>query len=523
MKHSLKILLAFAGSVLATVSCNNSVDNTASIAAMNLKRGEILACGPEDGELFGTVSFTASIPDKVKIDFNTGVALLHSFEYDEAEKMFAKVVDECPDCAMAYWGVAMANFHPLWAPPSEEELKKGTQAVEIGKSIKNKTERESDYINAIGKFYENSSTLGHRPRVLEFEKAMENIYTKYKDDKEANILYALALNAAADPKDKTYVRQKKALDILLPIYDKEPLHPGLAHYIIHNADNTELANIALNAARKYASIAPASAHAQHMPSHIFTRLGYWDDAVKSNLVSVDAAKCHAEKAKIDGHWDEEWHGIDYLVYAYIQKGDNTNAKQWVDYVNTTEKVVPENFKVAYAFAAVPARYYLENRMWKEASKLPVHPANFPWKKFPWQESITHFARVIGFVNSNDISNAKKERDVLNQLYDTLKGMKEKANEAAQVLVQIKTSDAWINFKENKHEDALRLMSEAADMEDGMEKHPVTPGEIIPARELLAEMYLQMNKPAEAQTAFNATLKTHPNRRNAVNRVKELKM
>ncbi|HKP31934.1 MAG TPA: tetratricopeptide repeat protein [Chitinophagaceae bacterium] len=518
MKRPPAILFAAVSGILATVSCNNSPDNTASIAAMDLKRGEILTCGPEDGELFGTVSFTASIPDKVKTDFNTGVALLHSFEYDEAEKMFAKVVDACPDCAMAYWGIAMANFHPLWAPPSDEELKKGSQAVEIGRSIKNKTEREADYINAIGKFYENASTLGHRPRVLEFEKAMENIYTKYKDDKEANILYALALAAAADPKDKTYSRQKKALDILLPIYDKEPLHPGLAHYIIHNADNPELANIALNAARKYASIAPASAHAQHMPSHIFTRLGYWDDAIKSNQVSVDAAKCHAQKAKIDGHWDEEWHGIDYLVYAYLQKGDNANAKQWVDYVNAADKVYPANFKVAYAFAAVPARYYLENKMWKEASALPVHPAGFPWKKFPWQESITHFARVLGFVNTNDIANAKKELNTLNNLYDTLKVMKDKANEASQVLVQIKTSDAWIHFKEHKNEEALKLMTEAADMEDGMEKHPVTPGEIIPARELLAEMYLQMGKPADARAAFDATLKTHPNRRNALKRI-----
>ena len=517
MKHTFKIFIAAVSCAVA--SCNNSADNAPSIAAMDLKRGEILTCGPEDGELFGTVSFTASVPDKAKTDFNMGVALLHSFEYDEAEKMFAKVVDQYPDCAMAYWGVAMANFHPLWAPPLEDELKKGTQAVEIAKSIKKKTERESDYINAIGKFYENASTVAHRPRVLEFEKAMENIYIKYKDDKEANILYALALNAAADPTDKTYSRQRKALDILLPIYEKEPLHPGLAHYIIHNADNPELAKIALNAARKYASIAPASAHAQHMPSHIFTRLGYWDDAVKSNQVSVDAAKCHAEKAKMPGHWDEEWHGIDYLVYAYLQKGDNTNAKIWVDYVSGTDKVFPQNFKVAYAYAAVPARYYLENKMWEEASNLPVHPANFPWKKFPWQESITHFARVIGFVNSNDISNAKKELGILNSLYDTLKVMKDKANEASQVLVQIKTSDAWIRFKENKNEEAIKLMTEAANMEDGMEKHPVTPGEIIPARELLAEMYLQMNKPAEAQAAFDATLKTHPNRRNALNRIK----
>jgi len=502
------------------IACNSNpgAETGTSIASMALKRGEVISCGPADGELFGSVSFTATVPEASKTDFNVAVALLHSFEYDEAEKMFAKVIDAAPDCAMAYWGIAMSNFHPLWAPPSQDELEKGKKAVDIAKSINKKTERETAYINAIGKFYENAGSASHQQRVLSFEKAMEEVYDKYKDDKEAPVFYALALNAAADPTDKSFAKQKKALSLLLPVFEKEPLHPGLAHYIIHNADYPELAEIALPAARKYASIAPASAHAQHMPSHIFIRLGLWDEAIKSNQVSVDAAKCYAEKAKIIGHWDEELHGIDYLVYSYLQKGDNTSAKQWVDYLNSFDKVSPANFKVAYAFAASPARYYLENKMWKEASALPIHPANFAWNKFPWQEAITHFARALGSVNTGDLSKAKTELVILQRLHDTLANQKGKQIEAQQVKVQVKAVDAWIHLKENKKDEALALMQESVAIEEGMEKHPVTPGEIIPARELLGEMHLLMGNKAEAKASFDATLKTHANRRNSMNRV-----
>src|SRR4029079_19381358 len=211
--------------------------------------------------------------------------------------------------------VAMSNFHQLWEPPLPEELQKGTKAIAIARSIKDKTKRESDYIESIGKFYDEADRIDHRNRVLKFEKAMESIYKNYPDDSEATVLYALALNAAADPTDKTYAKQRKAFDLLAPVFQKEPLHPGIAHYIIHNCDYPPLAELALPAARKYASIAPASAHAQHMPSHIFTRLGLWDECIQSNLVSVSAALCYASKAKIKGHWDEELHGLDYVVYG----------------------------------------------------------------------------------------------------------------------------------------------------------------------------------------------------------------
>ncbi|MFI5186818.1 MAG: hypothetical protein ACHQF0_08845 [Chitinophagales bacterium] len=503
--------------VISLFSCKSKskTDQYDAISSLDLKRGEIVSCGPQDGEMFGTVSFTASVPYNLKKDFNIAIALLHSFEYDEAEKMFAKIIDQAPDCAMAYWGVAMSNFHPLWAPPTQPEFQKGMKAIQLARAISNKTKRESDYIEAIAKFYENADHTDYRSRVLSFESAMEKIYVNYPDDKEAVVFYALALDAAADPADKTYTNQRKAFAILNPVFEKEPLHPGIAHYIIHNCDYPGLAELALPAARKYASIAPASAHAQHMPSHIFTRLGLWDESIQSNLVSVSSAKCYAEKAKINGHWDQELHGMDYLVYAYLQKGADDFAKQQVDYLQTINSVYPADFIAAYAFAAIPARYLLEGKLWKEAAHLQIHPESFPWGKFPWQEAITHFARLLGAVHINNLDEANKELENLKLLYEKLAAQKDKRQEAAQVEIQIKISGAWIEYRQRNNGKALALMKAAADMEDAMEKHPVTPGAVIPARELLGEMLLEMNKPQLALENFELDLKIHPNRFNGL--------
>jgi len=504
------------------ISCNNSEVKSINTNLTDLKRGAIISCGPQEGELFGTVSFDATIPAQFQKDFNTGIALLHSFEYDEAEKMFAKVIDEAPDCAMAYWGVAMSNFHPLWVPPSQADLQKGMQVIRVARSIKNKTRRESGYIEAIAQFYEHADELDHRSRVLKFEKAMADVYRLYPDDKEAVVFYALALDAAVDPTDKTYSRQRKAFELLEPIFQQQPLHPGIAHYIIHNMDYPGLAELALPAARKYASIAPASAHAQHMPSHIFTRLGLWDESIKSDLASVSSAQCYAEQAKLNAHWDEELHGIDYLVYAYLQKKDDDSAKQQLDYLESINKVSPANFKVAYAFAAAPARYALERKDWKMASELQLHSANFSWKEFPWQEAITHFAKLLGYVHLNNLSDAEKELDQLKTLHQNLLTQKNKSLEAAQVDVQIKASEAWIELKKGNKQKAKALMIAAADKEDAMEKHPVTPGSVLPARELLGEMLLELNEPPLAVEAFEQDLKINPNRRNGTNGLNKAK-
>ncbi|MEJ7693488.1 hypothetical protein [Daejeonella sp.] len=516
MKTVLPIRLCLSAAmiaILASCSGGNSISADESVKEMNLKTGDVAWCGPPQKE-FGSVNFATSCSENVKNDFNMGLALLHSFEYDEAEKAFAKVIEKEPDCAMAYWGVAMSAYHPLWAPPSEAELIKGARAIALAKSKTKKTKRESEYIDALGVFYTNWDTKDHKTRCLAFEKAMEKIHLSHLEDKEAAIFYALSLDASASPADKTFKNQKKAFRILSSLYPGQPNHPGIVHYIIHSYDYPELAQAALPAARKYASIAPSSAHAQHMPSHIFTRLGLWDENIKSNLAATSSAKCYAENAGLKGHWDEELHGMDYLMYSYLQQGDNKLAKGQWDYLKTIKEVSPVNFKVAYAYAAIPARYVLENKNWKEAAQMKLLPEAFPWEKYPWQKAIVHFTRILGLANTNNIAAAKAELKQLGVSHDTL-ASRGVAYEANQVKIQLTSAEAWILFKEGKNEQALKLMKLAADVEDATEKHPVTPGEVLPARELLGEMLLQMNKPGEALIAFEANLKKHPNRFNGL--------
>jgi hypothetical protein len=501
--------------LLLQVSCKMKDKNISpeEIKAINLKRGEIVLCGPADKQ-FGTVQFDISCTKDVKSTFNLAMALLHSFEYDEAEKVFTKIIDKEPGCAMAYWGVAMCNYHPLWAPPGPVELAKGAKVIELAESLHRIPERESGYIHAIAEYYKDWDKADQHTRCIRYEKAMEKLYTQYPDDREAAIFYALALDAAADPADKTFTYQKKAGTILNAIYPNEPNHPGIVHYIIHTYDYPGLAELALPAARKYASVAPASAHAQHMPSHIFTRLGLWDECISSNLNSTASAKCYAENAGLKGHWDEEFHGMDYLVYAYLQKGEDSLAKAQWDYLRTIREVYPANFKVSYAFAAIPARYVLENKMWKEAAALELYPLSFPWDKFPWEKAIFHFTHLLGAVHTGHMDSARSELDKLKILRDTLLGQKNpyKAN---QVDIQIRASEGWMLFKERKYSAALEQMLSAAEMEDATEKNPVTPGEVIPARELYADMLLEMGYGEKALTAYQEDLVTHPNRFNGL--------
>ncbi|MDO1449125.1 tetratricopeptide repeat protein [Rhodocytophaga aerolata] len=500
--------------ILASVSCKkkNTAETNTAISELNLKRGEVITCGPPDRE-FGSLVFQTSCGDESE-NFNLALKLLHSFEYDEAEKVFASIIDRFPDCAMAYWGVAMSNFHPLWTPPTEAELKKGAKAIELAQTLSSKSKKEASYIAAIASFYKDWDTVEHRERCLRFEKAMEQVAADYPEDKEATIFYALALNAAADPSDKSFAKQKKAGAILQKMSPEESNHPGVIHYLIHTYDSPELATLALPAARKYASVAPSSAHALHMPSHIFTRLGLWEECIQSNRASVSSAQCYGEAAGIQGHWDEELHGLDYLMYAHLQKGENTLAKQQWDYLQTIQEVHPVNFKVAYAYAAIPARYVLENKRWQEAATLPMHPANFPWNEYPWQKAIIHFTRLLGAVHLENLASATTELNELNQIHQTLLKQKD-AYKANQVLIQLKAGEAWIRFKEGKPAEALELMQLAADMEDKTEKHPVTPGEVIPARALEADLLMEMNQPAKALQAFEADFKKHPNRFNSL--------
>ncbi len=502
--------------LLALYSCDSKRDQVklqGELQSIDLLRGDIALCGSGETQ-FGTVDFDLSCSEKVRANFNLAIALLHSFEYEDAEKVFAKVIDEEPDCLMAYWGVAMSNFHPLWAPPSKEELEKGSKIIAFARSLKSSDSRESDYVETVATMFDDWSSIDHKTRLQKFETASESLSKKYAGDTEAAIFYALALKAAADPTDKTFAKQRKAGKILNDLFSKQPDHPGVAHYIIHTFDSPELADLGLPAARKYASIAASSAHALHMPSHIFVRLGLWEESAKSNINSVEAAKCYAENQGLNAHWDEELHGLDYLVYAYLQQGRDEKAKEQLDYLKSMLTISPLTFKVAYSLAAVPTRYALERKDWQSATLLDLKPSQFPWKKFPWERSIVSFGKVLGAVHTKNTELAVKALQELRNNHAELEKMK-KSYEANQVQIQIMASEAWIGLMQGKNDEAVRLMTAAADMEDATEKHPVTPCEVIPARELLADMYMELKRYGPALKAYETDLKGHAGRLNAL--------
>jgi tetratricopeptide (TPR) repeat protein len=478
-------------------------------ADINLNTGEIALCGSGS---FGDVQFGLSCKETVQADFNLATALLHSFEYAEAEKVFAKVIDKDPQCVMGYWGVAMSNFHPLWAPPTKEELAKGSKAIAIARTLDKEQDREQKYLEAVATIFDNWEQLDHKTRVLKFEKAAEMIYKEFPADKEAMVFYALALRAAADPADKTFAKQKQAGDILSKAFASEPNHPGIAHYLIHTYDYPELAELGLPAARKYASIAAASAHAQHMPSHIFTRLGLWDESIASNTKSMDAAKCYAEKLGRSGHWDQELHGLDYIVYAYLQEGKDDLAQEQVKYLLSMDSVFPTTFVNAYSFASAPARFAVERKDWKQAAALELTPTSFPWENFPWERSNIFFGKMLGAVHLKQKAAAQTALEELRKNYQQLVD-KNKSYEARQVKIQVLTAEAWVKLLERKNDEAVTRMTEAAEFEEATEKHPVTPGELAPARELLGDLFMELKQYDKALASYESSLQRHPGRFN----------
>lgn len=497
-------------SVLLFSCSNKKTQVTKELNSIDLIKGDITLCGVQQ---FGEVKFSLYCSPQTKNDFELAISLLHSFEYEEAEKAFTKVLDQDPTCVMAYWGVAMSNLHPLWAPPNQKELEKGGQILAIANQLPQSKE-EKQYIDAITAFYSDWEKLDHKTRILRFEEKMKTLYESNPTDTEAAIFYALALNAAADPTDKTYQRQRKAGSILETIFPDQPNHPGIAHYIIHNYDYPELAEQALSTARRYATIAPASAHAQHMPSHIFTRLGLWQECIESNLQSVSSAQCYAQSMGVDGHWDEELHGMDYLVFAYLQQGDNAHAIEQLNYLKTFKKTFPENFKIAYASAAIPTRIALENKDWAAASNLELPAFEFPWQKFPWQKAILFFGRALGNVHLKNKSNAQQNLDSLNACYQQLQKMKDDY-QANQVAIQIKSIQAWYALSFGDKKKAVELMKEAVNTEAKTEKHPVTPCEVLPAVELLGDLYMEIHDYESALLTYQADLKEHPQRFNGL--------
>src|SRR6266508_859125 len=429
-------------------------------------------------EKLGSLQFSTSCSSKVQKSFERAVALLHSFAYSAAEKAFRDVAAKDPSCAVPHWGVAMTYFHQLWEPAvAPQNIGRGLAEIEQAKKLSS-SDRERGFIEAMSKLAE-----------------------RYRDDAECQIFYALALIATAPPSDATHAKQKEAAAILDPLFKKYPQHPGIAHYLIHACDNAEMARQGLAAAKAYSQIAPSAPHALHMPSHIYTLLGMWEESIASNLAAQKAARGQGDKG-------EELHAMDYLVYAYLQLGRDAEAARVLDELRAMSGLDGGDFKMGYAASAMPARYAIERRQWSDAAQLvPVDGAS------PQVSAVTLWARSVGFARSGKPADARQEIDKLRSAYEKLRAAK---NDywATQVQVQMKGALAWVAQTEGKTDEALKLMRAAADEEDAIEKRPVTPGAIVPAREQLGGLLLESNHPQEAIREFESVLKLTQQRRGA---------
>jgi hypothetical protein len=448
-------------------------------------------------EQLGKVHFPTSCDPKVQAGFERGVALLHSFWFPEGRKALLGVLAADPSCSIAYWGIGVNRMlNPFNGQPSETALLEGQAAVDKALAAPAKTQRERDYIEAVSVLYTHDKA-SWRERVLRYEKAMEQLAQRYPEDQEAAIFYALALNVAAEPKDKTYARQLKAAAILEPIFAAQPDHPGVAHYLTHSYDYPPIAEKGLPAARKYAAIAPSAAHAQHMPSHIFTRVGAWEDSIESNR--------HAEAtARKNNTPDDILHALDYQVYAALQLARDAEAKRAIER-SEAEAARYERPPGAYSLAAGSARYAMERGDWKMAAQLKPRTS-----KYPYADALVHYARAVGSARSGDADSAQREVAQLAALRDALAARKD-AYWTEQVEIQRLGAQAWLDLAQGKRETALALMRRAADLQDASEKATVTPGYLGPARELLGEMLLEAKQPAQALQEFEASALREPNR------------
>jgi tetratricopeptide (TPR) repeat protein len=469
----------------------------------------------EHSEKLGSVVFETSCSPAAHAKFLRGLAWLHSFEYEQAEATFNEAAAADPSCSIAHWGAAMSLYHPLWAPPSPAELGRGRAAVAKAEATPPRSQRERDYVAAIATFYRDSGTADHKSRALAYNAAMADLHKRYPADREAAVFYALSQIAVGTmAKDPAFARERNAGEILNAVLKGAPDHPGVAHYLIHSFDYPPLADLAVPAARRYASIAPDSPHAQHMPSHIFTRLGMWEDSIASNLKSKAAGQALMKRKGLAGASREELHAMDYLAYAYLQTGQDAKAQAVLDDLNALQKVDEPIFSVAYAATAIPARIALENRRWKEAASLDV-PDNVlklsPLENFRWAEAHLHFARAVGAARSGNAALAREETAKLKAIEDALVVPPGTYDWRKQVSIERQIAEAWLAHAVGRKDEAVALMRAAADLDDATEKHPVTPGAILPAREQLGEMLLDLGKPAEALAAYEASLKRAPRR------------
>jgi hypothetical protein len=456
------------------------------------------AAAESPDQKLGKVHFSTSCNPEAQAHFDKAMLYQHSFWYRSSQREFDAVLKSDPDCGIAYWGIALSLLLNPHAPPPAKNLAEGAAAIAKGQAVGAKTQRERDYLDALAAMYADHEKVDHRTRVLNYLKAMEQLAARYPDDDEAQIHYALALNVGASPADKTYANQLKGAAILEKIWARQPDHPGVAHYLIHLYDTPALAEKGLAAARRYSKVAPDAAHAQHMPSHIFTRVGYWKDSIASNTVA-------ARVAQDDREPHDQLHAMDYLVYADLQLGQDANARAVIDEMKKVSGFTETFIAGPFALAASPARYAVERGDWAGAAALEVRPS-----PLPHVQAITYFAKALGAARSGDADAAQAAIAKLAELRDLLREKKD-AYWAEQVDIQGQIATAWVLYAAGRHDEALAKLTAAASAEDKTEKHPVTPGPLMPARELLSVMLLDRGMAKEALASFEATLSKEPNR------------
>jgi tetratricopeptide (TPR) repeat protein len=456
-------------------------------------------------EQLGTVHFPISCVAAVQKPFERGVALLHSFWYEEAEKEFTQIAKDDPSCAMAHWGVAMSIWHQLWNHPDVATIKHGEAEVKQAKSLRPTTAREQSYIAAIGSFYAGKGKYDGRASA--YTNAMEQMHQRYPDDREAAAFYALSLLASEPDNDTTFANRKKAAALLDKLFTEEPDHPGVAHYLIHSYDKPQLAESGLPAARRYAQIAPASPHALHMPSHIFARLGVWQDDIDSNLASIAATrKTAAMHMGGEGH---QFHAMDFLVYAYLQSGREAEAQRVIKEVQAmppTKDMHEFGYDPrVYALSKFSAIYTLELHHWAEAAALAPAPGADSGNK-----AITYWARAIGAARSGNAAGSRKDVAEMENIHKEM--LEKKKKSYAEFLDDArKEASAWVNHAEGKNEDAINSLRTIAEKEEAIGDEPIG----IPAREMLADLLLEIKRPEQALTEYEADLKFNPNRFNGL--------
>jgi tetratricopeptide (TPR) repeat protein len=488
-----------------------------------------LRCGPapEPGDLraAGNVQFPLSCGPGVQSEFSRGVALLHSFFYEEARRVFTSVAERDPKCAMAQWGIAMTWWHPIWTPPTPDEMSAGKAAIEKAMAMKTGSDRERGFITALNTYYNTPDSpsvgavgqschgpVGPRERVVAYERAMRQLSDKYPDDFEVQTFYAFAVLAVgyATPNDTSLSKQLEAAAILEKLWKQNANHPGVVHYLIHCYDYPALAQRGLAAARSYNSIAPWVPHALHMPSHIFTRLGMWDESIAANKTSAEASRAYAAQRHRDAMEAEELHALDYMAYSYLQEARDNEAKNVVDLVAKVRKTNPSlEFSAAYALAAIPTRYAFERNDWAAAAVLTI-PDVPHWASFPFMEALIEYGHALGRAHTGDLEGARKAIARMRELREATKDPKFDYFKS-HLELQMEAASAWVAARAGKNDEAIEMLHRAANAEDTLGKHPVSPGAFVPIREQLGSLLLELGQTKEAQTEFEAALKMYPGR------------